>query len=352
MKPLACLALLFLLSACTTDPYAMIAQGNALIASQERARLEQERAAELEAAQARDAAEWEIAQIQAASAATLSAWDMTITQADATMAAGRTTATAAAMQIQTTLTAIPIQATMTAIPIQATASYMDAQRRETMAMVQMSIIGLSIAAIAFIVIMFLWSLSKWIPQWIDMRRRVVATGIHLVGWMWDEDGDRVPVVLAGDGVNSSNRWKPPTLALPQTVPDVIVSRAGITATSTQPMTPGLNLRALAIIEESIKHYGGSSNMLVGYREAGMGGSTWTRAISSLKAINMVEKTSEGYVLTEKYQSLVEVVEAIKSGRLHVPTVPNDRDAEDEQINSYIEDEADRLQKEGFFKVTE
>lgn len=87
MKKFALLAFLFL-TACNLSPQGMIDQGTLYMRETQRAAVEAERRQELEDARAREAAEWEIAGIQAASQATLSAWDMTITQADATRGVG------------------------------------------------------------------------------------------------------------------------------------------------------------------------------------------------------------------------------------------------------------------------
>lgn len=353
MHKLPLLLIALFLTGCAMSPQGMIDQGALYLRETQRARIEAEEQRQLEEARLRNAAEWEIAQIQAASQATMDAWNILQSQGDATAAAGRATAAQAAVIVNSTMTAIPIQATQTAVPLQATASYMAAERKETFEMVKLTIVGGIMVSIAVTLAIFFWRLGQWIPEWIDMRRRVVATGAHLIAWQWDDEGgERRAVLLAGEG--ASKRWTPPTAMLPQTVPDVIMSRNGITATSARPIEhANIDLRALGVIEASISHNGGASNVLVGYRDAKMGGSTWTRAMSSLKAYGIIRKVGNSYVLNPegKYQSLHEICGDLKSGRLKLPTVQQpDTEFENIQLNSFIEDEADKLQKEGFFKI--
>lgn len=169
------------------EPRAAEAVAGALARETERARLEMKRQASLEAAQAREAAEWEIAQIEAAMRGTMTAWEAAQGQGLATVQAGERTATAEAGTILTTQTAMPMMMTQTAAPrVMAAEAERAAVRDSFFIMWQIVRLALVVAG-TVILLVYLRRLFGWLIEERSLKARLrETTSGQVIGYVWGE----------------------------------------------------------------------------------------------------------------------------------------------------------------------
>ena len=295
MIRLRLMVICILLSACVpSDPYGMVAAGNAAIQSTQAARQEQQRALQYQQAQS-----------TLQSGATQSALDAELSQLSITQTAVEVRATQAATTRQAYQAQSAYYATSTAVYIAAQSAQIAAVRARAQANFDAALWFLFRLALSVIALYLLFIIGRALVQVYIVRRTTLTT----------DQGYVLP-----DKVGSYTTYQFIPYQLPP-VNDAPSSDRDPPPINDWRKKPTSRMEVLELVGKSIQLQGGSSNIIPSDDRLGMSSEKWQRITGILKqSATIYSIPGQGTFVLEEIGSLRDLLSALNRGAFPSPSL--------------------------------